>query len=110
MPITTLVASGDDDDFGWTPRQKGRAGRAQSRAELEVLYHGLAAGVRTECEIHDAIATADVMRTSLDEELQLLDWGLHQANGSAAKTELLARKVNMLSSINNRRIARRFGR
>jgi hypothetical protein len=110
MPTTTLVAAGDDDDFGWTPYQKGRAGRAHRRAELEVFCHGLTAGVRTECEIQDAIAVADVMRTSLDEELDLLDWGLHRANGSAAKTELVARKVNMLSSINNRRIARRFGR
>ena len=51
------------------------------------------------------------MRTSLDEELNLLEWGLHRArDGSAAKNELVARKVNMLSTINNRRIARRFGR
>jgi hypothetical protein len=110
MPTTSLVVPGDDDDFGWTPHQRGRAARAQRRAELEIFDHRLAAGVRAEGEIADAQALGDVMRTSLDEELNLLEWGLHRADGSAAKNELVARKVNMLSNINNRRIARRFGR
>lgn len=111
MSVTTLIAAGDpDDDFGSSPYQKGKAGRAQRRAELEIFCHGLAAGVRAECEMQDARALGDVIRTSLDEELDLLDWGLYRSNGSTSKTELVARKVNMLSTINNRRIARRFGR
>ena len=42
MPTTTLVVPGDDDDFGWSPHQRGRAGRAQRRAELEIFDHRLA--------------------------------------------------------------------
>jgi hypothetical protein len=107
---TTLVPAGDGDEFSLTPYQKGRAGRAQRRAELEIFQHGLTTGVQAECEIQDAQALADVIRTSLNEELDLLDWGLHRADGSAAKTELVARKVNTLSTINDRRISRHFGR
>lgn len=109
MSTTSLVTIDDGDDLSLTPYQRGRAGRAQRRAECEIYRHGLATGVKAECEIQDAQAVADVIRTSLDEELSLLDWGLHRANGSAAKAELVARKVNMLSSINDRRISRRFG-
>jgi hypothetical protein len=49
------------------------------------------------------------MRAALDEELDLLDYGLRRANGSLARAELVARKVEMLASINNRRVGQRFG-
>jgi hypothetical protein len=109
MTKTALAAFRDDDGFGRSQYRTGRASRIQHRAELEVYGHGLVAAVNAECELQDARALADVIRTSLDEELDLLEWGLHRANGSIAKTELVARKLNMLSTINDRRINRRFG-
>jgi hypothetical protein len=105
----SLVALGDDD-YGLTPYQKRKAARAQGKTELDIFLHGLDSRRRAESEILDGQAVADVMQASLQEEIHLLEWGLQRANGSAAATELVARKVNMLSTINNNRIARRFGR
>ena len=111
MSVTTLVAAGDpDDDYGLTPYQRKKAARARNKAELDIFVHGLGARVRAEAEIHDGQAVADVMQASLQEEIHLLEWGLQRPNGSAAATELVARKVSMLSNINNSRITRRFGR
>jgi|ERR1039458_4967950 hypothetical protein len=91
------------------PRQLAQALRAQHRAELTVFRHGLAARVQAECDRIDSQAAGDALRTALDEEVDLLDYGLRRANGSLAKAELVARKVEMLANINNRRISRRFG-
>ncbi|MFZ1154802.1 MAG: hypothetical protein WAN93_07860 [Solirubrobacteraceae bacterium] len=52
---------------------------------------------------------ADASRAGLEEELDLLDYGMARAGQSAAKVELVARHVERLSAINNRRISRRFG-
>lgn len=93
-----------------TPFQAARAGRALRRAEVAVFEHGLQAASRAAMDRHDAQATADAVQASLEEELALLDYGLHRANGSAAKTELVARKVQLLSALNDRRITRHFGR
>jgi hypothetical protein len=109
MPKNELVFS-DDVGFGRTQYRTGKAGRILRRAELDLFSHGLDVAVDAECEIQEAHALADVMRASLDVELDLLEWGLHRANGSVAKTELVAHKVNMLSTINDSRINRRYGR
>jgi hypothetical protein len=109
--MNNLVASDDFDDesSAWLPPHLRPAARAQRRAELDVFRHGLRAAARAECDRQDGQAASDAIRASLDEELDLLEWGVHRANGSAAKTELVARKVNMLSQINDRRLTRRFG-
>lgn len=96
-------------DLGPSSRTVARAGRMQERTELEVFRHGLEARYKTECDRIDSQAVSDVLQCALEEEFRLLDYGLSQANGSPAKAELLARKVELLSTINNRRIARRFG-
>ncbi|CAG4927299.1 unnamed protein product [Acidithrix sp. C25] len=64
----------------------------------------------TELDRQDSQAIADVMTTATEEELRFLDYGLALSGNSVAKTELVARKVNLMSNINNQRIARRFGR
>jgi hypothetical protein len=66
--------------------------------------------ILTEVDRQDTIALGDVLTTATDEELRFLNHGLALAGSSAAKVELVARKVEMFSNINNRRIARRFGR
>jgi hypothetical protein len=90
-------------------RQVRRAAQAQEQTELEIFSHSLAVRFVAECERIDAEALADVVRTALDEELSVLDYGLEQAAGSAAKAELVSRLVSMQSKIDSARIARRFG-
>jgi hypothetical protein len=90
-------------------RQLVRAAKARGRTELAIYRHTLEARYVTECERLDAQALSDVVRTALGEEIGNLDWGLEQAGGSAAKAELVARKIAMQAQINSDRIARRFG-
>jgi hypothetical protein len=81
----------------------------QRQTALAIHEHHLGARYVSECDQIDTQAVADAARTALDEELSLLDWGMEQAAGSAAKAELVSRKVSMLAQINNRRISRDFG-
>lgn len=92
-----------------SPRQLARASRAQAKAELTVFGHALQARAQSEMDRIDSQATSDAFQAALDEEIGLLDYGLARAGGSAVKVELVARKVESLSAINNRRLARRFG-
>jgi hypothetical protein len=92
-----------------TPRHRDRAVRLQQKTELSIHQHGMAARFRAEVDRLDSQALSDALRVSLDEEVTLLDYGLSRAGQSAAKVELVTRKVEMLSTINNRRIQRRFG-
>jgi hypothetical protein len=57
----------------------------------------------------DSQAAGAALRTALDEEMALLREGLALAGQSQAGVELVARKVELLSSIDNSRIRRRFG-
>jgi hypothetical protein len=79
------------------------------RTQLAVFNHGLEAQALAEMDRQDTEAVGDASRASLDEELDLLHKGLAQAGQSAAAIELVARKVELLANIDNRRIARRFG-
>jgi hypothetical protein len=97
------------DLSGPTQRQLDKAARAQARTELAIFRHGLTTRYLAETDRLDAQAAADALQSSLADELDLLDYGLRRAAGSAAKAELVSRKVEMLSSINNRRISRRLG-
>lgn len=90
-------------------RQLAQATRAQEQTELAIFRSQLSARFQSECDRADSEALSDVMTTALDEELGLLRYGLDKANGSAAAAELVSRKVSELSSLNSRRIARRFG-
>lgn len=98
--------SGEDPPTG---RDLARAARDRSRTELAIYRHGLRARYRAETDRLDAQAASDAVQAALEEELNLLDYGLRRAAGSAAAGELVARKIGILSSINNRRIGRRFG-
>jgi len=93
-----------------TPWRSAQVARTERRAELEVYRHSVAVAVAVEIDRIDSQGIADVITTATEEELNFLDYGMARANGSGAKAELVARKANMLSAINNTRIARRFGR
>jgi hypothetical protein len=93
----------------YSSRHLTRAIKKQRRTELAIFEHGLQARYMAECERIDAQALSDVVRTALEEEISNLDWGLRQAAGSAAKAELVARKIAMQSRLNDARIMRNFG-
>jgi hypothetical protein len=99
----------------WSPdlpgnsRQIVKAAKAAEHTELAVYEHHLAARYLAEVDRIDGEAIAEVVKAALEEELNLLDWGLAQAAGSPAKAELVSRKTSLLSSANSSRISRRFG-
>lgn len=90
-------------------RQLAKARRAQEGTELVVFEHTLQAQALADMDRADTQAVTDATRTALEEEMDLLDYGLARTNGSAAKAELVARHVNRLAAINDRRLTRRFG-
>jgi hypothetical protein len=92
-----------------SPRQAARASRALAKANTRVVCHGINAQAKAEEDRQDTQAVADALRTALDEELALLRDGLALAGQSHAAIELVARKVELLSSIDNRRITKHFG-
>jgi hypothetical protein len=92
-----------------TKRQAAKANRDQASAELAVFRYGLQTRVQAERDRLDSEAVADASRTALELELDLLDFGLGRAGQSAAKAAIVARHVEKLVSINDRRLTRRFG-
>jgi hypothetical protein len=90
-------------------KQVARAVEKRRQQELAVFEHGLDAAFLSEIDRLDTQALSDAVKTSLEEEIGVLDWGLERAAGSAAKAELVSRRVAMQSNINSARIARRFG-
>lgn len=106
----SLVPKAVSDQSTMTPYLVSKAARLQRRVEFQVFRHGLLAAARAECDRQDGQAVADAVRASLDEELNLLDWGMWKADGSAAKAELVARRVNQLAGINDTRLTRTYGR
>jgi hypothetical protein len=94
------------DDRAALPRFRGRAGRQQQRTELAIVEHRLNAWHRAAIDQIDSQSTADAIKAALHEELDLLDYGLRSAGGSAAKAVLVSRKVEQFSALNGRRIGR----
>jgi hypothetical protein len=109
QPLSNLPAIRGDDD-GLPGRYLARARRAQLGAELEVFQHEVRAVALSTIDQIDAQSIADAARCSLEEELRLLEEGLARTGTSKAALELVARKVNILSTSNDRRLNRRFGR
>jgi hypothetical protein len=104
----SLLPSRRDDDvlLAW---DIAKASRAQSRTALAIHQHGLQSRLKAEIDRLDSQAAADALEAGLEEEIRLLNHGLRLAEGSAAKVELVSRKVDLLSSHNNSRFGRRFG-
>jgi len=98
--------SGDD---GHRSRETERAVRADLRAELAIFGYEVDTRIEVEWDRIDTQAAGDMTRAALNEEMDVLDWGLQRANGSPARIDLVSRKVNLLADANTRRIARRLG-
>lgn len=103
------VPFNNDPGGGLTSRQLAKARRVSANASLSVHRHNEEARALAEMDATDSQAAGDASTVALECELDLLDYGLARAGGSVAKAELVARHVNRLSAINNRRITRRFG-
>jgi hypothetical protein len=107
--MSTQLAPYDDESGPFSRRQLAAAQRIQASTELELYRYFLEARALADCDRFDTQAVADATRCALDEEIALLDLGLAQAGQSAAKLALVARHVERLANINDRRISRRFG-
>jgi len=90
-------------------RALARATRDTEQTELSIYRHHLDARYRAECDRIDSQAIADVARSALDTEMDVLDSCMAKAGDSTAKRELVARMVALQSEIDIRRISRRFG-
>lgn len=91
------------------PGNTTRGRKARNSTSLEVYCHGIGSAGRTQIAQQQLQAVKDVMKMALGNELEFLDEGLESANGSAAKAELVARKVSQFVSLDERIIAQNFG-
>jgi hypothetical protein len=90
-------------------RQLVRAARARESTELAIYEHHLGALYDQECSRIDSQVIAEVARFSLENGLDVLDWGLERAGSSLVKRELVARAVSRQAELDNAQIMRRFG-
>lgn len=93
-----------------SPVARAQVARLQRRAEMDVVRHGIEAWKKAEMYEIDVYASTDAARTAFDEELALYDYGRARVNGSEVGQELLARKLNILSSLHDAKLVREFGR
>jgi hypothetical protein len=98
-----------DDLTALSRRQIAQARQAEAANALEVFRYSLGARARGQIDMHDSQALADATRAAVSEEMDLLDYGLSRAGGSAAKVEITARAAQRMATINDRRLMRRFG-
>lgn len=106
--MSRLVPSGSGMD-GFSSRALEKATRAQESATLTVFEHTVKAQAIRDMDIADSHAVTDATRVALEEEIDLLDYGMRLAAGSPSKAEIVARHSNRLSNSNNRRLQARFG-
>ena len=66
------------DDLPGNSRQLVKAVQAQEKTELAVYEHHLATRYLAEVDRIDGEAISEVVKAALEEELNLLDWGLAQ--------------------------------
>jgi hypothetical protein len=90
--------------------QRAVATREYRKGEMEVFRHKVRQFVNREKDMIDSQVLADALRCSTDEEFAYYDEFMARANGSVVKREIIAAKLEMQVSIDNRRIMRRFGR
>ncbi len=85
-----------------------KADRDLRRAELDVYRHQLKAAVTREKDLTDTDVLEDCILASAESELRVLQALTAQAAGSAAALEIVARKVELMDSVANRRLTRRL--
>lgn len=108
MSMRNLPARLDDEGDSLSRRQIEKARRSQASTELEVFHHALEAQALADIDAADSRAIADASRAALSEECELMDHGLALAGQSKAKAAIVARHVERMVNINDRRITGRF--
>jgi ribulose-5-phosphate 4-epimerase/fuculose-1-phosphate aldolase len=83
--------------------------KLQANAGREVFKYELGRRVLAEFDRADTHAVVDASQAAFDAEVDFIDHGLARAGESPAKAALLARHVERVANINDRRITRRFG-
>jgi hypothetical protein len=96
------------NSLSMTTRMQEKAARAHHSNELEIFRYALDSHRRAELDRLDAEATAAAFQGALDVEFNFMDYGLGRSGGSEVKVELVRRKLELLASINERRIRRDF--
>jgi hypothetical protein len=86
-----------------------RLARAQQRAEVQIQQHAVQAWRDSQMAALDAHALTSAVTAATEEELSFVDYGMTLVGTSAVKQELLARKLELLSTLNNAALRRRFG-
>jgi hypothetical protein len=94
---------------GAPTRREMQAIAARRAAEDGLLVHALRSHVDEEMARMDAETVAAASQAALGVELDVLNWGIAKANGSAAAAKLVADRVEQLSRLNSKAIERRFG-
>lgn len=89
-------------------RIPARVDREVRRAEMDVFRWELAAAVVERKELADAALVEAVITGSLDSELRVLEEYAGRASGSMAAQVIVARRLEQMSAVNSRRIARRL--
>lgn len=92
------------------PPAFSRSARLVRAAEMDIFQHKVRADAAVIKDAIDSHAAAQATWTSFDEEIEFFNDGLRLVGNSQTGQELLAQKLNMLVTINNRRIQQRFGR
>ena len=80
----------------------------RATAEAEFAEAGLTAWAKSEIDRYEAAALERVVTTATDIEFSFFDQFIAAAGSSAVKQELLARKLDLLSRLNDQRIRQRF--
>jgi hypothetical protein len=96
-------------EAGLTGEQVALAQNHEAQTVLAVHRHLLESRAMAEMEQFDAEAAYEAQRFCLVTQLGLLHDGLAMAGQSAAGVELVARSVELLARVNERRFLRRFG-
>jgi hypothetical protein len=98
-----------NNPHGLTTRQARKLQRQDVAAAVEVQGHRRdARKLAAYAEAHIE-ALADVNRTAMSEEMDLVDAGLARAAGSQLKAEAVARALQRQGSIADRMVRRTFG-
>jgi hypothetical protein len=83
--------------------------QTRTNAELEVFKYTAGRWMLAEFDRADTQAVTEASKAAYKAEVDFLEEGLERACQSPAAAALLARHVERVANINDRRITRRFG-
>lgn len=91
-------------------RQAEADARQQSQIDRKVYEHSLVAWQKSQIDQIDSMTLRDAVQVAFDEECAFYDHAMTKANGSEAKARIVADKLEILTTADNRRIMNRFNK